>query len=108
MTRDIGTLVGIALTCSTGWLPAQAAERTIQLAVENMTCAACSFILHKTIAGVPGVVGVEVSPEAGMVQVTFEESIAEVDDITAATQRLGFPSVPVPERAGGSSNVGSE
>jgi mercuric ion binding protein len=41
--------------------PTFAAEQTITLAVKNMYCADCAFIVKKSLEGVPGVAKVTVS-----------------------------------------------
>lgn len=72
--------------------PALAGERTVALAVDNMTCATCPFIVKRALAAVPGVIAVEVSFEDRAARVTFDDARADLSDLTAATAAIGFPS----------------
>lgn len=69
-----------------------AGERTVTLAVENMTCAICPYIVKQSLAGVPGVIRAEVSFENKTASVTFDDARAHLAAITAATAEVGFPS----------------
>ncbi len=85
------------------WLtaaPAFAGERTVTLAVGNMTCASCPYIVQKTLARVPGVTSVAVSFEEKTAVVTFDDDNTDPAALTAATAAVGYPSHPV-EGAGG-------
>src|SRR3546814_15579989 len=64
------TLVG-ALISSTA---AMAAERTATLAVENMTCPSCPYIVKTSMESVSGVSNVNVSYEEKTATVTFDRS----------------------------------
>ena len=81
-----------------GWLlaggAALAAERTVTLEVANMTCVTCPYIVRASLADVPGVSGIEVSYERRTAVVTFDDSVADVAALTAATAKVGFPSRP--------------
>ena len=67
-------------------------EQTITLAVENMTCAACPFIVKKSLTAVPGVSRAEVSFEAKSATVTFDDQKTNVMALMAATTGAGYPS----------------
>ena len=69
-----------------------AAERTVTLAVNDMTCAACPYIVKQVLAGVSGVRAVDVSFEEKMAVVTFDDGRTNVAALTAATANVGFPS----------------
>lgn len=71
---------------------AHAAERTVTLAVKNMSCVTCGPIVQKSLARVPGVLRVQVSQKAGSATVVYDDSKASVAALTAATTRAGFPS----------------
>ena len=71
-----------------------AAERTITLAVNNMYCADCPFIVKKSLEGVPGVAKVTVSYKDKTAMVTYDDSKADVTALTAATTNAGYPSAP--------------
>ena len=71
---------------------ALATERTVRLAVDGMWCAGCSYIVKKTLAGVPGVAAVDVSMAEKAAVVTFDDSGTDVVRLTEATAEVGFPS----------------
>lgn len=72
--------------------PALAGERTVQLAVDNMTCAACPFIVERTLTAVPGVIAADVSFQERAARVIFDDSKTSVGVLTAATAANGYPS----------------
>lgn len=74
--------------------PAFAGERTVTLAVENMTCPTCPYIVKQTLAAVSGVKTVDVSFEERTAIVTFDDAQTNVDALTAATAGNGYPSHP--------------
>jgi len=71
---------------------AQAGERTVTLAVENMFCAACPHIVSKSLDRIDGVVAVAVSNEKKTATVTFDDARASVADLIQATTDAGYPS----------------
>ena len=71
-----------------------AAEKTITLAVKNMHCADCPFIVKKSLEGVPGVAKVTVSYKDKTATVTYDDNKAHVEGLTAATTNAGYPSAP--------------
>ena len=71
---------------------ALAGEQTVILAVKNMTCASCPYIVKQSLAAVPGVNDVKVSFKDKIAIVTFEDSTTTVAALTAATTNNGFPS----------------
>ncbi|HEY2875713.1 MAG TPA: mercury resistance system periplasmic binding protein MerP [Reyranella sp.] len=71
-----------------------AAEKTITLAVKNMYCADCPFIVKKSLQGVPGVAAVAVSFKDKTAIVTYDDSKADVTALTTATTKAGYPSEP--------------
>lgn len=71
-----------------------AAEKTITLAVSNMYCADCPFIVKKSLERVGGVAKVVVSFKEKTAIVTYDDSKADVKGLTAATTNAGYPSVP--------------
>ncbi|GAB4344513.1 MAG: hypothetical protein Kow006_00550 [Gammaproteobacteria bacterium] len=76
-------------------LAAPAAQRTVILAVEKMYCAACPYFVKQTLADLDGVASVEVSYESKQARVVFDDARLSVDDLTAATTELGYPSRPI-------------
>ena len=82
--------LGLAATlCTSG---AVAAERTVTLAVENMTCASCPLIVRKSLERVAGVSRADVSLEKNVAVVSFDDAKADLPTLTAATTSAGFPS----------------
>lgn len=76
---------------------ALAAERTVTLAVDGMTCASCPYIVKRTLAGVPGVSEVTVSFETRTAVVTFDDARTGPAALTEATAGVGFPSRLLPQ-----------
>jgi mercuric ion binding protein len=74
-----------------------AGEKTVTLAVENMSCASCPYIVKQSLAGVQGVIHAEVSFENKTAAVTFDDTQTDLAVITAATAEAGFPSHPAHE-----------
>ena len=88
-------LVSAAIVFSVlGTCTAFAAEKTITLAVKNMYCADCPFIVKKSLEGVPGVAKATVSYKDKTAIVTYDDSIADVEALTTATTKAGYPSAP--------------
>jgi periplasmic mercuric ion binding protein len=71
-----------------------AAEKTITLAVQHMTCAACPSTVKASLQAVPGVSNVVVSFENKTAVVTFDDDKAKVDALVKATTNAGYPSAP--------------
>ena len=71
-----------------------AADKTITLAVKNMDCAACPSIVKGTLEAVPGVAKVEVSYKQRTATVIYDDTKADVNQLTAATTNAGYPSAP--------------
>jgi mercuric ion binding protein len=87
----VAGVAALALTAAS----ALAGERTVTLAVENMTCASCPYIVQQVLAGVPGVTGAAVSFEQKTAVVAFDDERTGVAALTAATEAMGCPSHPV-------------
>src|SRR5262249_19462282 len=71
-----------------------AGEKTVTLAVKNMYCADCPFIVKKSLLGVPGVDKAEVSFRDKTAIVTFDDAKTDINALTAATTNAGYPSAP--------------
>lgn len=69
-----------------------AAQRTVTLAVDGMTCASCPYIVKQSLSRVPGVERVEVSYAEKRAVVTFDDTKTDVAALTKATAGVGFPS----------------
>lgn len=71
---------------------AHAAERTVTLAVANMTCASCPYIVRKSLSAVTGVTKVAVSFEEKAAVVTFDDRKTNVQALIDAATTAGYPS----------------
>ena len=71
--------------------PAGAAERSVTLAVENMTCASCDTIVRRSLARVPGVRSVAVAPAAGTATVVFDDAVTTATALAETATKAGFP-----------------
>ena len=85
------TLAAIAIGLSVSGT-AQAAEQTVKLAVANMTCASCPYIVEKSLSAISGVLKVAVSFPQKSAVVTFDDQKTSVEALTAATTTAGYPS----------------
>jgi mercuric ion binding protein len=71
-----------------------AADKTITLAVNNMNCAACPSIVKGSLEAVPGVAKVAVSFKDKTATVIYDDAKANVNELTSATTKAGYPSAP--------------
>ena len=71
---------------------ATAAERTVTLAVDGMTCASCTYIVRTALQELPGVARAEVSYADKTAVVTFNDAKTTVAGLIQATADVGFPS----------------
>jgi periplasmic mercuric ion binding protein len=92
MTKFTTSLVLGLLIVSSG--AAMAEQRTVTLAVENMYCEACPYMVKKTIEKVSGVSKVTVSFKDKTAVVVFDDARTRVDDLANAATKAGFPSTP--------------
>ena len=74
--------------------PAMAADRSITLAVSNMDCAACPSIVKGSLEAVPGVAKVAVSYKDKTATIHYNDAKADVNQLTSATTKAGYPSAP--------------
>ena len=71
-----------------------AADKTITLAVNNMDCAACPSIVKGSLEAIPGVAKVAVSYKDKTATVIYDDAKANVNQLTSATTKAGYPSAP--------------
>lgn len=71
-----------------------AADRTVTLAVNNMYCAACPSIVKGSLEAVPGVAKVAVAYKDKTATVIYDDAKANVNQLTSATSKAGYPSAP--------------
>jgi periplasmic mercuric ion binding protein len=93
MSRFLVPILAAAALASA--VPASAAERTIMLAVDNMTCEMCPPIVKKSLSRVPGVGETDVSAETHQAIITFDDDKTTVAALVDATTKAGYPSRPV-------------
>jgi mercuric ion binding protein len=74
--------------------PAFAAERTVTLAVQNMFCADCPFVVRKSLEAVSGVAKAVVSFKDQTAVVTYDDAKVDVKSLIDATTNAGYPSAP--------------
>jgi len=96
----IRTLVGTLVLSVASIGMAFAAQQTVMLKVDNMTCSTCPYTVKKALLKVPGVENATVSYEEKSATVTFEDTEASVVDLTAATANAGYPSRLAAENTG--------
>jgi len=91
------TLAAVSLAATAfGAAAAIAAERTATLAIDNMYCEACPYIVKQSLARVPGVESVAVSFEQKTATVTYDDQKTTLDALTSATTQAGYPSKAIP------------
>ena len=76
--------------------PSLAAERTVTLAVRNMYCSACPYIVKQSLARVGGVKSVNVSFADKTATVTYDDAKVKLAALITATGNAGYPSAPKP------------
>jgi periplasmic mercuric ion binding protein len=84
-------LFGTSLLISSA---AFAAETTVTLAVQNMSCAACPYTVKSSLQTVPGVKKAVVSFADKTAVVTFDDRKTTVSALITATTNAGYPSAP--------------
>jgi len=90
------TLAAVLLAAVTYSAGAAAADRTVSLKVENMTCSLCAPTVKKSLLQVKGVIRVEVSAENETATVTFDDGKTDASALTEATKNAGYPSRLMP------------
>jgi len=94
MIRHIAAAAVLAIMLSP--LAGQAAEKTVVLNVKNADCVLCPPIVKESLARVSGVKAVEIKQADQMAPfmatVTFDDAVANVPTLIAATTKAGYPS----------------
>ncbi|MFT7448896.1 periplasmic mercury ion-binding protein [Loktanella salsilacus] len=80
---------------------ARAEERRIEIAVSELTCPSCSFIVASSMRSVPSVQieSFAEGPESGqgVYSVTFDDVETSVESLIAAVTANGYPAQALPE-----------
>jgi periplasmic mercuric ion binding protein len=77
--------------------PLFAAEQTVDMSIEKMTCALCPVTVRKAMERVDGVQDVDVDFETKTATVTFDDAKTTESDIAQASTDVGYPATPVTE-----------
>lgn len=72
-----------------------AEDKTITLSVPGMNCPSCPYMVEQSLAKVAGVESAKADLGTRTAQVTFDDTIASVDDILEATAAIGYESTVV-------------
>lgn len=88
--RSFLPMLGVALLAA--MVPALAAERTVMLAIEHMTCELCPPIVKRSLSRVPGVAKAEVSARQKTATVVFDDQKTTIQALISATTDAGYPS----------------
>jgi periplasmic mercuric ion binding protein len=95
MKRNLAVLSLAAALMASG--PAMAGERTVTLAVKNMYCSSCPYIVQRSLLRVPGVEKAAVSYAHKIATVTYNDTKTTLAALTAATTDAGYPSQLIAE-----------
>ena len=87
-------LIALAAIMTFGMGAAQAAERTVKLAVDKMFCNSCPLTVSKAIQKVNGVKSAKVDYKTKTAVVVFDDTTASVEAIAAASTNAGYPAKP--------------
>ena len=85
--RKIAIMLAITLAPTA----VMAAEMTVTLAVENMTCATCPIVVRTATKGVVGVKDVKVDFAQKVAIVVFDDAHTSVAELAEASRNAGFP-----------------
>ncbi len=69
-----------------------AAEKSVTLRVDNMSCATCPPVVKKSLGRIDGVSRVEVSLETKTAIVSYDDARTDVAALIDATTNAGYPS----------------
>jgi mercuric ion binding protein len=85
------TLFALGLTLASFAFNAVAAERTVTLAIDNMSCVTCPITVKAAIKRVPGVRAVQVDYKTKQATVTFDDTRTSAKALAKASTDVGFP-----------------
>ncbi len=81
----LGALISMPMTLI-------AAEQTVILKVDGMTCQSCPYQVKSALKRVEGVINASASLETREAEVTFDDAVTNIATLTKATMNAGFPS----------------
>ena len=85
----IAAIAGLMLSAG-----AWAAERTIVLDVQGMTCASCPYQVESTLKSLDGVKSARASLETHQAEVVYDDAKVSVQKMTKALTDMGYPASP--------------
>ena len=89
----------LAIVCGSAifGLSVLAAEQTVTMDIEKMSCAMCPFTVRTAIERVDGVKNVEVDYDGKTAVVTFDDSKTNAPTVAQASTDVGYPATPAKE-----------
>lgn len=90
--KSMNTILSAAAVAFLLASPAWAAEKTVTLAVSNMTCEACPITVKMALTKVKGVSKAAIDFEKKEAVVTFDDAKTNEAALTKATTDAGYPS----------------
>ncbi len=90
VTYDAGLLSAADIAAAVGGAGFSVLNRTVELAIEGMTCASCSSRIEKTLGKLPGVVSATVNLAAETATVSVMPGGLGIADIIAAVEKTGY------------------
>ena len=69
-----------------------AAEQTVKLDVQGMSCPSCPYQVESALKGVDGVISAKASLAEESAIVKYDDAKTDVAALTKATEDVGFPS----------------
>lgn len=85
-------MILIALLAALPVAALAAAQKTVTLNVQHMTCPVCPITVKKALDEVPGVSAAKVDFDKKTATVSYDPDKARLDDLTTATANAGYPS----------------
>ncbi len=76
-------------------LSAFAADQTVTMDIEKMTCALCPLTVSKAMEHVDGVKDVDVDYDTKKAVVTFDDSKITAKEVAQASTEVGYPATPI-------------
>jgi len=88
-------LTAVLAACLVTVFPVVAAEQTVTLDIQKMTCALCPLTVRKAMERVDGVQVVAVDFDTKTATVTFDDSKTTASVVAAASTEVGYPATQV-------------
>ncbi len=95
LAHKLLTFIGIALCMAAAPMTANAASKTVTLAIPSMDCPVCPITVKKALLQVRGVNQAAVDFAKRQAVVTFDDAKTSVQALTDSTKNAGYPSTVV-------------